>query len=649
MELPTKDRKNLTSILANSRRAREGYLRAFTRVRPGDGRGPRSIAAFDMETIDGTLLGTIAGVAMTSDNDYPQIRRFSSTLDFIKAFCRDQYRSFVAYAHKGMSFDIAHLLSSEDVQKYLLENKFIVVVDRSFAIIRKSRHTWFLADSLRVFPERLENVLASFVPHRTKAPLPNVTFSWEHAGWRARIEEDTLGLYEALKRIEKIVWDTFKVPLSITMPSTALRAARTMIPVERITRPPRIALDWIRAGGYSGGRIEIFHQGEIRGNLYCFDINSAYAHAMKGEFPLGAGQYKTSEPKRGFFIGRCKLRVHTETHIPPVLSRLFNHAFCVGEFQAMLSKEEVEFARESGAQVEVLECWTWKDMAPIFRAFIERCQTLRRQDYFGPLGNTVKLMQNGLYGILGMNPFRKMQRMSIENPGKPWVHAFDNRHGMYIPNTFEALMLKETPTQMPHWAALITARVRIQLTRYLLLAEKLDMMPLYAHTDSIWLQSQNGIPKEFQNLISNDYGALKLEKRGNLAIVVAPGEAALKMNDETWHVASKGWRVKNEKGEDETWKVFEAGVETKISQVQTYRAGTAMKYRKVGHNVRKQVMSFDAMKNRLPAITLPGPTTPHVASAYNYEAYWSFRSWYLGKLFREPPFASRYLLTREPF
>lgn len=601
----------------------------------------RRIATFDMETDDGTLLGKPAGICFTSDIDFPKYETFTQEnpgcmIRLLTHFLVKRYRGFVAYAHKGMAFDVSHLLSSAKVQRWLTARGFSVRVDRSFAVIRRGKHSWYLGDSLRMFPVKLADVLNTFAPHYTKAPLPTVPFSWHHHEWRERILSDTLGLYESLVALQKIMLDTFGIPLSLTMPSTALRAARTMLPVESIQRPGRKALDWIRAGAYSGGRIEVFQQGKVNGHITIYDINSAYAWALKGLFPCGKERYTLEEPAHGdIAIGRCSVSVPPDTDIPPVLSRLFHHAFCVGDFQAMLTNEEITFARECGASVEWIEGFTWKESLPIFRAFIEKCETLRRKDYAGPLGHTVKLAQNGLYGILGMNPFRKVQMLSVEPPPRPWVHAFDDENGTYLPNVWETTLFQESPNMMPHWATIITARVRVHLTRYLLTFKRAGLEPLYAHTDSIWAWSGNGIPQTIQQLCADEYGMLKKEADGTEAIIVGPGQAAVKLTDATWHIAAKG--IDNVKPE-----MFFADSPTKITQVQVFRAGTALKRQSVGRIVPKIVMNYDAMRNRVTPKHRPGSTTPHTAKPYVY-GYWSFPAWRIGKLQMHPPIASNYL------
>lgn len=188
---------------------------------------------------------------------------------------------------------------------------------------------------------------------------------------------------------------------------------------------------------------------------------------------------------------------------------------------------------------------------------------------------------------------------------------------------------------MPHWAALITARVRTHLTRYLLEFKRAGLEPLYAHTDSIWAWSENGIPQEIRNLCADAYGMLKKEADGTEAIIVGPGQAAVKLTDATWHIAAKG--IDNVKPE-----MFLSEHPTRIKQVQVFRAGTALKRQSAGRIVSKDIMNYDAMRNRLTPISRPGNTKPHIAKTYFYE-YWAYQNWRIGKLQNYPPIASKYL------
>ena len=623
--------------------SRPFWLSEFRKLNPARARR-KSIAVFDIETEDATLLGNPGGICFTSEINYPEYETFDNkdkdcTIKFLEYFLRKRYRGFIAYAHKGMSFDISHILAKEETQKWIMDNGFSVYVDRSFAVIKKAKHAWYLGDSLRVMPEKLEKILQSFAPHRTKAPLPTGKFSFQDKAWERRIVEDTLGLYESLIEIQKIVKGAFGIPLSFTMPATALKAARTMLPFPYIKRTGRKAMDWIRAGAYSGGRIEVFVQGEFKNHIYCFDINSAYAWAMKGEFPLGRGRYTRQEPKMGYYIGRTVVQVPGNETFPPVLSRLFNHAFCVGEFQALLTKEEVDFARSCGATVKFIEGWTWIKTYPVFKDFIEKCEQLRATDYQGPLGKTIKLMQNGLYGILGMAPFRKVQMLSLEEQKLPWFIAFDNKTGEYVEGAWETIKYRESPNMMHHYAAIITARVRVRLSEYIRMFAQYGLKPMYAHTDSIWAQGKNDLPPEIQAEVSKEYGKLKLEHTGLRAIVVTPGEAALQVNEKEWHIASKGWHAEP--------TIFEQGGTAVVKQTQVYRAGTALKRRVPGQVINKIVLDYNAISNRLPAKYRPGNTIPKKALQYKYDDYWSYSNWYVGKLLAERPNRKKYCLTPE--
>lgn len=626
---------------------RPAWLRTFTRYRPKRLRR-RSIAVWDIETADGTLLGPPAGIAFTSDRDFctplEQVKQFGGPAcmtDFLSFYLQKRYRGYVAYAHKGLSFDLSHLFANAAVQQWILDAGFRAEVNSSFAIIRRGSHAWYFADSLRLIPEKLAKLLPTFAPAYTKTPLPTSPFSWDDPAWRARITVDTKGLYVALCKLEEVMLETFSVPLSLTMPATSLKAARRMLPVASVPRPPRPALDWIRAGCYSGGRIETYWQGPVTGSINVLDINSAYAWAMKQPLPVGAGRYTRTEQQTGYQVSRCRVVVPTML-IPPVLSRLYHHAFPVGSFQAILTPEEVALARSVGATVDVVEGWHWKRTAPMFQTFVEKCEKLRRTDYSGPLGKTVKLAQNGLYGILGMNPFRREYLLTLENPGPPWTPAFDLDTGTYPPHVWEATCYRESPSQMAHWAAIITARVRVRLTEYLYKCERAGLLPLYAHTDSVWTVGANGLPESVQQLVSDEYGSLKLERMGNEAIIVGPGEAALHSPDngstpdggqaDPWHIVSKGWAAIPDD--------FLRGRAHQVEQTQVFRAGTALKRGSPGRTIHKTIGNFAAMRNRIPPARRPGLTLPKTAEAYSYD-YFSYQRWYVGKLLDHPPLRSK--------
>lgn len=642
MTLKTKTAQRHSTFISERSNDRPAWCAAFTKLSRPPRR--RNLAVFDIETADATLLGPAGGIAFTSDADAPRVLTFgnhsraSCMIHFLRHFLQLKYRGFVAYAHNGMSFDLAHIFGSNDVQQWIMKQGYTVTVDRSFAVVQKHKHSWYFGDSMRFVQESLEKILVSFAPHITKTPLPKTKFSWHSAEWKARITNDTLGLYESLKKLESVMMEAFGVPLSLTMPSTALKAARLMLPLEKVKRPSRKALDWLRAGAYSGGRIEALYQGHADGHILVFDVNSAYAWALRQPLPIGPGRFTRREPS-SYWLARCRIGINTDEKYPPVLSRLYHHKFPVGTFEAFLTSDDAAFIRANTGNVDFVEGFAWKNSFPVFENFINTCERLRKQDYNGPLGKAVKLAQNGLYGILGMNAFRKVQALSEQTLPFPWVHAFDTTTGVYLPNTYEATMYRESPNQMPHWAAIITSRVRLRLTTYLYECVKANLKPLYVHTDSIWTLSQNGIPPTVQQLVSTEYGALKVECEGSHAIVIAPGEGAIETAT-GWKIASKGWKTKDDEGKDTTADTMMNATPTQIPQTQVFRAGTALKRKIPGRITNKLICSYDAMRNRLPPHYRPGITRPHVAEAFDY-AYWSYRAWYVGKLLHDPPSKER--------
>lgn len=634
MSLKSRLRKTNTFLRPN-------YLNWFTRL---DTRKMKHkyLAVFDIETSD--LLGKVGGIAFTSEADYPILVKFNdhhtiSNINFLRHLLTKKYNGFITYAHNLARFDASHLFSDMRVQRWLRSHKFEVHMEKAFVVIRKHKHSWYLADSWRIIQLPLAQVMKSFTPHRTKAKLPTTPFDWHDKAWMKRIEDDTLGLFESLLKIRSIVRQHFGVPLSMTTPSTALRAARAMLPLKKVQRPATTALAWLRTA-YSGGRIEVFWQGRFKGKIVVFDINSAYAWALRGEFPIGRGQFRTTEPEDGYYIGRCHVSVPTDQHIPPVLSRMFVHAFAVGEFQAMLTKEEVEFARTNGATVVFLEGFYWKHTHAIFADFIDKCAKVRKKDYAGPLGQTVKLMQNGLYGILGLRMDRTRLLIAEHSPGKEWSLGFNRQTGRDIEGVFERVFVRDTPNAMPHWAAIVTARVRCRLTEFLILFQRLGLAPLYAHTDSIWAGVNGEIPEQIKRLITPEYGNLKIEAEGDETYIFNPGEAALRTNKikngkRIWKTATKGWKA--------TPIHFRSDKVEKIKQTQMFHMMTAARQGRPGRVIEKRIKDYRSMRRRIPPESIPGSTEPLIALAYNYTDYWSYRNWYVDKLRRQPPRARDYL------
>jgi len=171
--------------------------------------------------------------------------------------------------------------------------------------------------------------------------------------------------------------------------------------------PRRIQL--IAYNSYHGGRFEIFRRGYYEGNVYNYDINSAYPFQIAHLPDLrGLTWEQTTKFHEDAVLGyyTVKIQYTEEPLIAPIGIKLEDKLkFPIGTFTTTITKRELDIVRDY-ANVKILfgyEAW-WKEneytekypfKEEIYRLYKER-QRLKREG--NDLQYQIKILLNSLYG-----------------------------------------------------------------------------------------------------------------------------------------------------------------------------------------------------------------------------------------------------------
>ena len=250
---------------------------------------------------------------------------------------------------------------------------------------------------------------------------------------------------------------------------------------ERIAIIPKMILEKWRLA-YYGGRTEVFHIGEVKGNIFYIDINSMYPFNMLGRFCYPF----TYQPKADIEaegITFAKVRSDLKLPILPYRAKTGRLIFPNGTFQGAWTNDELRYFLENGGKIlKIHGGFTFPVQCDPFTNYINLLYSKRRvaRDELEKL--TYKNILNNTYGKFGqgceftvMETYQEfLKRKNFKGSGK--------RFGNLVTFTYEADYPYNTNFI---WAAQITARSRILLHRIMQDIFNKGNKLLYCDTDSV--------------------------------------------------------------------------------------------------------------------------------------------------------------------
>lgn len=331
-----------------------------------------------------------------------------------------------------------------------------------------------------------------------KLPMPD--FTAPDVDWFAYCKRDVEILRVAVVDLLGWIVDNDLGCLRISAPGQAMQAykhrfaprATMVLPVKHkngtITEEPREVCLPITHGvpevkqlerrAYFQGTVRVNVIGEVKGPVYCLDVNSCYPSVMlDGLVPTRLVDFSCREDYvRPFpldLIQECIADVKITTSNPDYPLRTCGHCvYPVGTFWTTLPGPELLHAH---AKNRILQMGRWAryDLGNLFGAYVRclwdlRCQYNARRDL--AKGSLCKLMLNALGGKFGQRSHRWQKDTEVDWP-EPWGHfdiinAVTNevKHYRSIAWLIERQEPPgEHPESFPAVAAWVTSLARIKM------------------------------------------------------------------------------------------------------------------------------------------------------------------------------------------
>lgn len=183
---------------------------------------------------------------------------------------------------------------------------------------------------------------------------------------------------------------------------------------------------------YFGGRVEMIRYGCHRGDLYLYDLNSAYPAALVQLPDLSAGEWQQVKTPTSS-VAVCQVKwVSGQTMIGPFpLRRAKGTVVYPLRGIGWYWWPEVEAAIASGAEVEIMDCWQFVPRDPGARPFswvadlyARRQVAIQRGE--GGLQKAIKLVINSLYGKTAQQVGYIPRLEQIVDYRRDVIEEFDN-------------------------------------------------------------------------------------------------------------------------------------------------------------------------------------------------------------------------------
>lgn len=372
----------------------------------------------------------------------------------------------------------------------------------------------------------LEKLLTTFAPDHPKQvgviDFERETFDSKNPAHCAYAMQDSVGLYHAMTRAQRIMLDTFGEPLAVTMGGVCVKIFSSHIPSDAVIEAlpadgERAVIDYAMRGGYC------YCVQRYEGPVWKYDINQAYAAAMRdAALPCGGAMYaKRSPPLDRPFIARIsaknpggRIPFYYRTMIDGRLRSRFDAREILDTW--VVACEYLQLLSE-GWQIECRECWYWSGSFNM-RDYVDRLERLRTTcdgGPSGPIGTMVKATGNHSYGktVEQIEPIEFVLAGSCPDGFAPYYgDGFDPIEHIYYRFDNDR---RPKAYHKPQLGAFITAHVRMVLRRAALIDPGAW---LYADTDCVVFSRD--VTSQL-DIDSKRYGAWKVEDAGTVYRIIA--------------------------------------------------------------------------------------------------------------------------------
>lgn len=365
----------------------------------------------------------------------------------------------------------------------------------------RQRQRWVIADSYALMPAPLASLhVFAGTCKRDIGLADGVIFDPENPEHRDYLEQDVRLLYHAYHGFADVLYDLFQVNPRLTIGSTAITALGRYLPVPLWKLAPGV--EEFARKAYFGGLTFLRSTARTQ-NCVHIDARGMYGYAMRQALPLGRGVYtRRYDPNRP---GIYRVIVGASDAIPftfvPYRFSAFGVAWPYGIFETYLPTITIEAAQARGYDIVPIEGYLFDTEEHLFAPFIDRIESLERDNKANAAGLCLKFLRNSAYGKLAQRP-TVTEICFQDTPGATPV--IDPETGEET-GVYQVQKYRPVPYAQPHMAAWITAHARLNLTHAVYTAG-VDRV-LAGDTDSVIL----ALPAAFEPLLGDRYGQYKVE------------------------------------------------------------------------------------------------------------------------------------------
>jgi hypothetical protein len=473
-------------------------------------------------------------------------------------------------AYNANRFDLRIIMQALIDTEFTVEPFASNVSGLRGAIVRRGRKRVYFLDPIAMLGMQcsLRTFLSVFAPAYPKGKLDFDTCSFDasnicHVQYA---ERDSEALYHALRKAQTVVRTITKHNLSPTVGGLAIRTFMSRMP-QLVTvpalrpEPYRIVRRIVMRGGYVFSR-------KYRGPLWTYDLNQAYAYAMREcRLPSGRALPSTGFAKSGhpgfYRVLLSRLPLSRVPYIVrDVRERYVMHETYGEGCETWLTNDEVSCLRRHGWTCEIQEGYTFEGHFSM-RTFVNGLEARRRRFPSGHPVNTVcKAIGCNAYGKTLQEPVTTRVVLSRKQPKNGFPLCEANEHARPIPGFWIVPETKDGRRcyERPQIGAWITAYVRCVVFDAIMQDPEHFVK---ADTDSVSFTRPVTLP-----ISPWRYGAWKIESDGDFHIVVAK-----KVYFSEEKHAAKGMRTKGLTRDDyERWFLGDVPVQDQV-QLESWRKG----------------------------------------------------------------------------
>lgn len=368
----------------------------------------------------------------------------------------------------------------------------------------------------------LKKFLEVFAPHEPKGVLDfsRESFDADNPAHVAYARQDSRALYYGLVEADRVLRNLTGMPLRMTIGALAIRAFASMLPAEvKILPCGRDRDTEIRDRCFRGGYV--FTAGTFEGPAWSYDLNQAYAGAMRSaRLPWGsmARTQREVPGKTGMYIGMLSRR--SRAPVPYVVrdydAQRPKAIEAWGDpIRTMLVDSEIQCLRRHGWTFDVQRGYVWEQWFHA-RSFVDRLERLRTRAEPGtPLHTIAKAIGNNAYGKTVERESAGSYLFTLDPPPNALpVHVLEDDAAddrlWFVPDERDSRRWYHRP----QIGAVITAHVRVLVYDAIMTDPRAF---LKADTDGVTFSR----PNHALAIHPTRYGRWKIESAGERHIIIA--------------------------------------------------------------------------------------------------------------------------------